>query len=349
MDHFSSSFTRSANGTTNLASSPPIANVTSDRTHVEEHRDSSGSGASRPPSKAGPLSSKKKTAKQHPKQHRRQPSPTTSLTSDTDVMETSEADEPVRRGRGRPESTGAYRIKKAEAAAAEIRKEAAELRNILDPDAPLRPRGKGVAPPEGLEDIRTSAVPTLRGIIKEELRKVEKVASSSGHLKGTFVKALRDAAARIAESTETLVQRAETSVSAERGETAGSPVCETEKLRVELDELRRENVRLRGEVEAQNKRLEEALAARLSAAHLADGPVSGSPKRSARQKIQPSSGSEGDWPPPGPSRAEETAMEVETTAPPPGPPRAEVSKKTRDTAIVPQSLEELTTDRKSVV
>lgn len=249
-------------------------------------------------------------------------------------------EEPVRKGRGRPESTGELRIRKAKEAAAEIRREAAELREILDPDIPARPRGKGVAPPEGLDEIRTSAVPTLRGIIDQELQTVEKIAACSSHLKGTLVKGLRDAAARIAASSDTLVRRAEASVSADSGGIAGSPALETEKLRAELDELRRENVKLRAEIEAQNRRLEDALASRLSAAHLADGPVTRKVQkdRTEKPKLQPSSGSEGDWPPPGPSRPE-AAMDTEV-ADPPNPSRV---KPTRDdNTVVPRSTAELT-------
>lgn len=285
----------------------------------------------------------------------RERSPTTSMASDTDAMEVSDEQE-TQRGRGRPESTGDFRIRKAREAAEEIRREAAELRDVLDPAVPARPRGKGTALPEGLEDIRRSAVPTLRETIETELRVIEKVACGSRHLKGVFVKCLRDAAAKIATSAETLAERAEMGVSDQQGGHLGVPPSEVEKLRMELDSLRNENRRLREEVAAQGRRIDETLAARLSeAATITDAPRRRSGGPAAKPVAPSSSGSDGDWPPPGPSSPRPSPPRPaprpvppspvkerrgEPAAPPVVPPG--VGEGRGDRGMVPQTTAELT-------
>lgn len=199
--------------------------------------------------------------------------PTPSVASDTaDVMEAGDVDvsddeeqsslsdssakrlkgEP-RRGRGRPETTGAYRVKKAEEEKA-IRKEISDLEDVLDPEVDPKTLRAGKRPDketeELIEQMAVTPTPDLAAILYEKIQEVQKVAERSRNLKGTYVKLINNATASMHAATRELSVRAQLGQSEQAEE-------EMATLRRETATLRRENKHLQNEMETIRRRLLE--------------------------------------------------------------------------------------------
>lgn len=155
-----------------------------------------------------------------------------------------------KRGRGRPESTGAYRIKKAMLQEKAIRKEISDLEEVLDPE--VEPKslrfGKRLDKPteELIQQMTVAAMPDLVAMMYEKIMEVQKVAEKSRNLKGTYVKLINNAATSMHAATRELSIRAQL-VQSEQAEE------EMAALRRETATLRNENKHLQREIETIRK------------------------------------------------------------------------------------------------
>lgn len=157
-----------------------------------------------------------------------------------------------RRSRGRPETTRAYRVKKALEEKA-IRREISDLEDVLNPDVDPKTFRTGKRPDkqteELIEHMATASTPDL-ATLYEKISEVQKLAEKSRNLKGTYVKLINCATAQMHAATRELSLRAQLGQS-ERAEE------EVATLRRETATLRRENKHLLQEIETIRKRLFE--------------------------------------------------------------------------------------------
>lgn len=161
-----------------------------------------------------------------------------------------------KRGRGRPETTGEYRVKKAMMAEKEIRKEIEDLETVLDPEVdPLR---FGKRPDKQTEEMieRMSVTPTpdLAAILNERIAEVQNVAERSRNLKRIYVKLINNATDSMHAAARELFVRAQLGVPEQAEE-------EMTVLRRETASLRNENRHLQKEMEAIRKKLRDLEAA----------------------------------------------------------------------------------------
>lgn len=118
-----------------------------------------------------------------------------------------------KRGRSRPETTGAYRIKKALVEEKAIRKEIRDLEEVLDPGVDPKGVRTGKRPDrqteELIENMTVTPTPDLVAILYEKISEIQKVAEKSRNLKGTCVKLINDATISMHAATRELSVRAQ--------------------------------------------------------------------------------------------------------------------------------------------
>lgn len=160
----------------------------------------------------------------------------------------------ARRGRGRPPTTGKYvglAKAKAELAAAEsVDIEAGSKKEGAEAFRKTRPRkASPVVPREMAEEVLAT---DLENRVQASVDVISKVASTSRNLKGTTVKALRDAADAISEAVSAL-QRRTASEEVIRLRLANDRYkADNDQLRRELAELRREMAEFRADMRRNN-------------------------------------------------------------------------------------------------
>ncbi|XP_061729214.1 uncharacterized protein LOC133534143 [Cydia pomonella] len=165
--------------------------------------------------------------------------------------DSSGSDAETKRGRGRPPSTGQYvglaktKEELNRAKREELRLRAEEEAAGLAQSLSIRSQpGSGRRVASLLQDEEEHTVGSLIEQVKTSLRTIDLVASKSSNLKGTFVKALNEAATSIGVAFEEIKDRT-SSEESRRLQTQNN------RLRAELKELRSEMEQLRAELRAQ--------------------------------------------------------------------------------------------------
>lgn len=118
-----------------------------------------------------------------------------------------------RRGRGRPETIGAYRVKKAIMEEKAIRKQIRDLEEVLDPEVDPKGLRMGKRPDkqteELIENMTVTSIPGLAAILYEKISEIQKVAEKSRNLKNTYVKLINNATISMYAATRELSVRAQ--------------------------------------------------------------------------------------------------------------------------------------------
>ncbi|XP_072933691.1 uncharacterized protein [Epargyreus clarus] len=168
----------------------------------------------------------------------------------------------ARRGRGRPPTTGQY-VGLAKAKAELVAAERAEMQLRAEKEVEEAARKVRIArgmktPPANANDAVEKALATeLQDRVRASVEVISKVASKSRNLKGTSVKALRDAAAAISEAIDALQRRTETEEVTRLRLVNDRYKADNDQLRTELAELRREMAELRVDIRRSNARVVE--------------------------------------------------------------------------------------------
>ncbi|XP_048001385.1 uncharacterized protein LOC125238158 [Leguminivora glycinivorella] len=173
------------------------------------------------------------------------------------------------RSRGRPPTTGQYvGLAAAQRALNAAKREALELEAEMDLASQakvareLRVRVRRLSESSSAAEDHNRAAADLSKSVAAQVAIIKDVAAKSGNLKGTYVKALKDAAKEIAEAFEQLSERT-TSDETRQLQAANN------RLQAEMADLREELARLRKEVES-TKRRESPPRETLSPVHMMD-------------------------------------------------------------------------------
>ncbi|XP_072934817.1 uncharacterized protein [Epargyreus clarus] len=153
----------------------------------------------------------------------------------------------ARRGRGRPPTTG-KKVGVVGAKGAE---------NGVEAFRKVKTQERRSSPTIGGDTTEDALATELQDRVRASVEAISKVASSSKNLKGTSVKALRDAAAVISEAVGVLQRRTESEEVTRLRQANDRHRADNEQLRKELEELRREMAELRAEIRQGDTRVVE--------------------------------------------------------------------------------------------
>ncbi|XP_072948380.1 uncharacterized protein [Epargyreus clarus] len=153
----------------------------------------------------------------------------------------------ARRGRGRPPTTG-KKVGVVGAKGAE---------NGVEAFRKVKTQERRSSPTIGGDTTEDALATELQDRVRASVEAISKVASSSKNLKGTSVKALRDAAAVISEAVGVLQRRTESEEVTRLRQANDRHRADNEQLRKELEELRREMAELRAEIRQGGTRVVE--------------------------------------------------------------------------------------------